>query len=234
MSSYHKPFARKDILWLTRGIMAGRRRRYRARAGAKGHDPVLVAGLLIGIAVALFFLYMHFVEIMLAITACVGAYLLYLYIGSWRREYQANKRNWSLRKLEDLRNMNPYEFEEYVAWYYEQLGYWAKRTPDSQDGGVDVELYTDFFRRDLYGIVQCKRYQEGNKVGVEEVRALYGSHADRLQYYAVVTTSDFSKFTYDEVKEKGLPVKLINGESLVQMVQKLGTSKSYIEAVTRP
>lgn len=210
------------------------KRRYRRSGKAKGtqaNDPLFVILVLLGLAVVLFFVFSHLTQVINSVlwisSVLLAGYALYLYAGYVWRSYLADKHNWAVRTLEYMQTMDWREFEWFVGWLYEKQGYWVTVTKASQDGGVDVELYNDILRHNLYGIVQCKQYKSGYPVSVKDVRELYGSHTERLQYYAVVTTSDFSQFAYDEVKQKSLPVELINGEALLHMVRKVGSKEAF-------
>lgn len=100
-----------------------------------------------------------------------------------------------------LREINPRKFEELIAEIFRQKGYEVQLTPKTRDGGKDIiAVYKSIFGHQLF-IIECKRYQEKTKVGVEMVRALYGVKvAEAYNQAILVTTSTFSKPAIDFVK----------------------------------
>lgn len=91
------------------------------------------------------------------------------------------------------RQLSPRRFEELVADLMARKGYAVELTPASKDGGKDIYVA----RRDDLGtflyLVECKRYALENPVGVEVVRALYGTvQAERATAGVLVTTSVFT------------------------------------------
>ncbi len=107
-----------------------------------------------------------------------------------------------LRRLEQdiglARELSPRKFEELVAELLARQGYVVELTPASKDGGKDIYVA----RRDDLGaflyLVECKKYALDNPVGVEIVRALYGTvQAERATAGVLVTTSVFTKGARD-------------------------------------
>ena len=79
-------------------------------------------------------------------------------------------RKYNLRQDQEYwYNLNPYEFEKEVAYWFQQKGYKTKVTPKSGDGGVDIIIR----KNDYIGYVQCKRYINA-KVDRPTLNALYG------------------------------------------------------------
>jgi restriction system protein len=87
--------------------------------------------------------------------------------------------------------MTPRKFEELVADMFRNQGYEVTLTPSSNDGGMDVIAV----RRDGIGtvmiVVECKRYAEDNKVGVEIARGLYGVVEQRRATRGIIATTSF-------------------------------------------
>ncbi|MRS01895.1 restriction endonuclease [bacterium] len=99
---------------------------------------------------------------------------------------------------EKMREMSPRKFEELIADLFNNQGFQVTLTPRSKDGGMDVIAV----QRDGIGtvmvIVECKRYAEGNKVGVEIARGLYGVvEQQRATRGIIATTSFFTKGVVD-------------------------------------
>jgi restriction system protein len=118
--------------------------------------------------------------------------------------------------LEQLtRAITPREFEEFTAAVLRALGYQARVTPYSGDGGVDVIAH-----RDPLGIepplikVQCK--QRTATIGAPEVGQLIGTLApDELGLF--VSLGSYSRDALStERQRRGL--RLLGGEELVELV----------------
>ena len=116
------------------------------------------------------------------------------------------------RALEQLREMHPVEFEEFIATVFDRKGYRVERTPRVADEGIDLIVR----KADRVGIVQCKRYK-GN-VGQPIVRDLYGVMIhNRADEAFLITTGQISlpARTWRETK----PIHLIDGAKLVEWMQ---------------
>lgn len=118
--------------------------------------------------------------------------------------------------LEQLtRSISPREFEEFTAAVLRTLGYQARVTQYSADGGIDVIAH-----RDPLGVepplikVQCK--QRTSTVGAPEVGQLIGTLAsDELGLF--VTLGTYSREALSiERQRRGL--RLVGGEELVELV----------------
>ncbi|MEA1984567.1 MAG: restriction endonuclease [Euryarchaeota archaeon] len=112
--------------------------------------------------------------------------------------------------------MDPIDLEDLVAHLFSMMGYSARRTQQSRDGGVDVELTLEHFGISHRWLVQVKRYYDA--VGVKEVRE-YGSlrYRDNVDGVIIVTTATFTK---DACREAAIHnVKLIEGGLLVSMLE---------------
>ena len=66
-------------------------------------------------------------------------------------------------------DLDPFEFEKEVAYWYEQQGYKAQVTQKSGDNGVDIIISKEGYT----AYVQCKRYRTA-KVDRPTLNALYG------------------------------------------------------------
>jgi hypothetical protein len=101
--------------------------------------------------------------------------------------------------------LHPEVFEELVVAFYKSEGFECERIGrwNQPDGGIDMLAV----RREVSGLVlraaiQCKRYSERNKVGVEVIRQLAGV-IDRFHAHVgvVATTSYFTKGAREETAE---------------------------------
>jgi restriction endonuclease Mrr len=120
------------------------------------------------------------------------------------------------QKLTDLRNIRKltgYEFEDLVARILRRIGYSAKRTPGSGDGGIDIEAISKEGER---VVVQCKNH--GDAVGPAAVRDLYGvlMHAKAAKGM-LVGSGTFSRAARDFANQK--PLDLVDGEKLLSWMR---------------
>ena len=87
--------------------------------------------------------------------------------------------------------MTSRKFEELVAELLSRKGFKVELTPPSKDGGFDMyAAKSDTLGRFLF-LVECKRYSQTNKVGVNIVRALHGVVQDKKANAGVVVTTSF-------------------------------------------
>jgi len=117
--------------------------------------------------------------------------------------------------LDELYDLSPKEFEQYVAQLFRKKGYKVFLRGSSGDKGVDLELEQVGGKR---AIVQCKRYRR--PVGPEVVRELFGTLIhERVTHAFLVTTADISKSAREWAQ--GKPMTLIDGTLLVQVAENL-------------
>lgn len=116
---------------------------------------------------------------------------------------------------DELLELSPREFEEFVAGLWRERGWETKLRDPGPDGGVDVVCRQhDPYERKL--VIQAKRNQVGNTVGAPKVRE-YASlrRQETADEVAVVTTSSFTSGAEQLGDE--LNVKLVDGVDLVEM-----------------
>lgn len=119
----------------------------------------------------------------------------------------------------NLAAMDPLEFEELVRQLLETMGYQARLTKASHDGGVDIEAYNP---QPIVGgkiVVQCKRYS--GVVGAPYIRDLAGvvQHEGATKGI-LVTTSHFSPDAQSFAR--GKPLELIDGPQLEALLDRHG------------
>jgi HJR/Mrr/RecB family endonuclease len=95
---------------------------------------------------------------------------------------------------DDLRVIDRRRFEELVAELFSGFGYEVELTQRTRDGGKDIIAIK---RRevDLKFIIECKRPDPGNPVGIAPVRELYGVKVDDGASKAILATTSY--FTPD-------------------------------------
>jgi HJR/Mrr/RecB family endonuclease len=159
-------------------------------------------------------------------------FLGYLYYLALKREKEMEKVNMQKRqemkehykrqqieklnaqnKLEELKKMHPFEFERFIKEVYELMGYTAKLTSKTGDGGKDVILKKDGETM----LVECKRYNSP-KVTRPDIQKFHSALIDmnaKKGFY--ITTGEFTKPAIEYAKDKA--IKVINGEDLILLVQ---------------
>jgi CheY-like chemotaxis protein len=99
----------------------------------------------------------------------------------------------TLKDPRELLQLNPRQFEEFVADLWNRFGYKVELTKRTRDGGRDI-IAVRRSEADLRLLVECKRYDVRQKVGVGLVRSLYGVKQHELATKAILaTTSTFTK-----------------------------------------
>lgn len=94
---------------------------------------------------------------------------------------------------ESLYTLKPRQFEELVAEMLASFGWEVELTSETNDGGYDIFAVA----KDIVSgvnvafLVECKKYQPENKVGVEIVRALYGTKSSFPGAHAILATTSF-------------------------------------------
>jgi hypothetical protein len=93
----------------------------------------------------------------------------------------------------DLRTMDSRHFEELIAELFDGFGYLVELTTATRDNGRDViAIGNETVAKSKY-LIECKRYAELNKVGIQPVRSLHGVVTDeRATKGIIATTSTFT------------------------------------------
>lgn len=129
---------------------------------------------------------------------------------------QRSKIKWFLgkKKVQELQDLTPTQFENYIEELFRSLGYKTKTVGGRSDGGVDAEAEKD----GVVHYIQCKKYIT-SKVPVSAVRDFYGAIADRVdggKGYFITTnifTLDAEKFAADK------PIELVDKFKLMDYMQ---------------
>lgn len=111
--------------------------------------------------------------------------------------------------------LSGYDFEHFIAHLMEGMGYTARVSQKSGDGGVDVIAHTDQlgFKPPIIKI-QCKRKTE--QVGEPEVSQLLGTLGEG-EYALFVTLGSYTRQA--RMRERNNPrLRLIDGDELVALI----------------
>ena len=133
------------------------------------------------------------------------------------KKKEAFAHNNDIRKIIDYYSEKPTNFEGLCSELFESLGYAAKQTPPTNDGGYDILLS----KGEEKTIVECKCYSIEHRVGRPSIQKLVGANnivlANKMLF---ITTSDFSVAAISYAEEVG--VELINGNKLMELLDKQG------------
>lgn len=129
----------------------------------------------------------------------------------YSKEIEQKRKSLS-QKVDELLELSPRDFEEYVSQLLKHLGYSnIELTPYVNDKGIDVIAYKDDFKY----VVQCKRYK--GTVGSPDIQTFLGamSHA-QADKGLFITTGMFS-FEAEKMAAEH-PIVLINRIDLAKLV----------------
>lgn len=130
--------------------------------------------------------------------------------------------------IADIDEMEGWEFERYLHRLFSELGYDdAFKTKDSSDYGADL-VFTD--RLGVRNVLQAKRYQATQAIGLDAVQEVYGS----MRYYqaerSIVLTSA-ERFTGSCQTLAGVnEVKLLGRDDLLFVIRSFKAGR-YEEAM---
>lgn len=122
------------------------------------------------------------------------------------------------RVLERLRDMDPYDFEHFVAELWEAEGWQTEVSQASNDKGVDIVASRSDGLVDQKVAMQVKRYAEDNRIGrpdMQQYLSLKHQQTD-IDAVVVVTTSSFNSNAEEYAAEQNM--KLVDGQDLVSRV----------------
>lgn len=118
-----------------------------------------------------------------------------------------------------IRELDSYEFEQFVAALWKLRGWATETTGQSGDRGIDVVAESGF-PLEIEMHIQAKRYGGDSQVSGPEMQK-YGSLTRRsgVDIVAVVTSGSFTSQAVSLAEE--FNIKLVNGVSLVKLVREL-------------
>lgn len=133
-------------------------------------------------------------------------------------------------KLEQLRKMNPYQFERYIAKMYQQLGYSnAYATQRSNDEGRDVIMNHDKTGQ-LY-FVECKRYSEDTVISRPIVQKLQGVCSAYAAKGIIITTGRYTDPALNFAKKVGIEcVRVPQLLDMIERAEKVEREKEQVES----
>ncbi|MDQ0067867.1 restriction endonuclease [Chryseobacterium lathyri] len=122
----------------------------------------------------------------------------------------------------NIYNLNPREFEEFVAELLTKKGYNVDLTKMTRDGGKDLIIAESKDIGNFLYYVECKKYSQNNPVGIKLVRELAGTiTADRVTAGIFVTSSYFSQDAVNFSEKFKNQISLIDFIKLKQWLNQL-------------
>ena len=119
--------------------------------------------------------------------------------------------------IDALRTLDPYQFEEFTAGLLRAMGYEARVTKKSGDGGIDVIAHRDPFGLEPPIIkVQCKRTV--SSTGGPKIQELIGSLAQGGNEAGLFVTLGAYTSDAQYLERTREDIRLINGRQLVDLV----------------
>lgn len=119
----------------------------------------------------------------------------------------------NVSSLEELRRLDPYEFEKVVGDYYRDCGYTVQQTKRTGDGGKDLIMYKG---GQIY-FVEVKRYGKSHPVDRPLIQKLVGACHPNNAKGIFVTTSRFTQGAINEANRSG--IQLIDGDQFIKMLK---------------
>lgn len=134
------------------------------------------------------------------------------------KHFPRQRKKFNRLKLSELRAMDPFEFERYIACILRVLGHSdAYATQGVSDGGKDV-IFTDF-KTGKKCYIECKRYGANTVIGRPILQKLVGAAlADDAIPHSIITTGRFTNECLEEAKKTG--VKCIGPVELISMIER--------------
>jgi hypothetical protein len=128
-------------------------------------------------------------------------------------------RNYMCAKEDSIFDVHPRMLEDIVCSIFKDLGWNARATAYSGDGGIDVIL--DGRDGNTVG-VQVKRYKKERRIEAEQIRSLAGALMQGGHTKGIfIATSNYrtgAKRTAQELTAIGVPIELIDAERFLRML----------------
>lgn len=91
---------------------------------------------------------------------------------------------------EELKVIDRRLFEELIAELFFKFGYKTELTQQTRDGGRDI-IAIKYAETNLKYLIECKRPDPGNKIGIRPVRELLGVKQDEKATKAILATTSY-------------------------------------------
>jgi hypothetical protein len=149
----------------------------------------------------------------------------------WRRLRGGPGTRWASKLLgictvDDIYALSPGQFEEFVAFLFQQQGFAARVVGHTGDEGIDIELQSRHGQGPMRCVAQCKRYH--GSVGQPIVREFYGSFANQAAEGYLVTTGTFTQPARDWAATR--PMHLVDGAELLRWTERTAQQLHHLHA----
>lgn len=120
---------------------------------------------------------------------------------------------------QEMRRLRPRQFEELIAEILASYGWKVELTAATRDGGYDIFAIS----RDRAGvntswIVECKRYSENRKIGVDLVRSLLGVKTVFPAANMLVATTSYFSRNAQQFKESRYDLELKDYDGILDWI----------------
>jgi len=123
------------------------------------------------------------------------------------------------RSLDELRKLNPKEFEKLVADLFIAQGYRAKVIGGPGDCGLDVVIHAQDGSR--WGVAQCKRYKADNPVSTEVILNFGGAYMiSDATFGFLFTTGELTRNAKETAKHYEW-LTIYSGEGLMEYIEEI-------------
>lgn len=152
-------------------------------------------------------------------TGIVVIYLIYIKLfGNKKLKIKEYKKihvqEYQDKIINSINNMSGRDFECFVGFVFECLGYKVNITQASRDGGKDLIIKRD----GVTTYVELKRYASKNKISSTQVLKLIGSAcADEIHSVIFITTSTYSDDCYNIQSNKNMNIQLLDLNDFIDM-----------------
>ncbi|MCL2443215.1 MAG: restriction endonuclease [Treponema sp.] len=122
---------------------------------------------------------------------------------------------------EKLYNLSSRKFEELIASLLEDMGLDIEITKATRDGGRDIIAQIKNALTSFLIFIECKKYSPNNRIGVNIIRQVAGTHMLRDSSRSIIiTTSSYTKDALEEVKLKKNKIELKDYQDIKEWLSK--------------
>jgi len=119
---------------------------------------------------------------------------------------------------EFLKGKNPYEFQDMVAALLRAMGYYTPFiSPKGKDGGLDIIAFQDPLGANKPRIKAQVKHRPDAAISVDEIRGLLGLLNKDGDIGLFVTSGRFTTESEKFARDSHIHVKLINGDTFIQL-----------------
>lgn len=170
------------------------------------------------IFIILFFLIILYIKYVIFLILIIGSIFITYKIIKHNKLIKERRdlllRTSSLNQLLYTFQNNPYDFEKYIANYFNLSGYKnVKTTLKSNDLGKDIIMFDE---NNSKIIVEVKLYSKHNLIDRPKIQKFHSAMIDENAEGIFVTTSDFTGPAYQFSKKHN--INLINGDTLIKNI----------------